>query len=197
MSKYRHYVDRVKDEIAQYLAELPEGELPLTLDNWAAIAGCSYRELVRGMQVCCNPLLTAYIARRKAWQDGMDAEVAALPSYESKYLHPIATKYDRPIRRVRSVALRLGVPAPTTRKPVDLAKIRAVAKPGMCLQTLAEAADTTVDGLRSANLRGTLAMAVRLRREKLVGSRFAYVVAEVVGQKEVSRTKATATKKKQ
>lgn len=197
MSKYRAYVEAVQAEIAQYLKELPASELPMPLDNWAAIAGCSYYELAGGMRSCCNDLLQDYYNRRKAWQASMDAEVAALPTYEAKYLRPIAEKYDRPIGRVRAVAVRLGVPAPTTRKPVDLDRVKAVAQPGMRLAALAEAAGATVEGLLSANLRGTLAMVVRLRRETDAGSRFRYVVDSVVGQNNIPRTKATATKKKQ
>jgi hypothetical protein len=130
----------VMREIAEHLATRKPTDPLIRLDNWAAMAGLTYRELygrTRWKQEY-RDIIEQYMAASRAYHEAVHAELRAAGANHIAYLRPIAEKFDIPMKTLRNKARRLCLANIGPRR-ISVAKCVAHAQVGMTLAELAQA----------------------------------------------------------
>ena len=129
----------VMREIAEHLATRKPTDPLIRLDNWAAMAGLTYRELygrTRWHQAY-RDIIEQYMAASRAYHDAVHEALRAAGANHIAYLRPIAEQFGISMKTLRNKALRLGL-ANIGPQRISVAKCVAHAQVGMTLAELAQ-----------------------------------------------------------
>ena len=96
-------------EMREYLAQTKRTEMPMSLDNWAAMVGRSYSQMRTALQHLDPVLLRAYLNHRRKHRLAVENALKKLKVYTSTYTKPIAEKYGLTQKDMRRIRARLGL----------------------------------------------------------------------------------------
>ncbi len=130
----------VMREIAEHLATRKPNDPLIRLDNWAAMAGLTYRELYGRTKwnKAYKDIIEQYMAASRAYHDAVHEALRAAGANHIAYLRPIAEQFGMSMKTLRNKAARLGLTNIGPQR-ISVDKCVAHAQVGMTLVELAQA----------------------------------------------------------
>jgi hypothetical protein len=130
----------VMREIAEHLATRKPNDPLIRLDNWAAMAGLTYRELYGRTKwnKAYKDIIEQYMAASRAYHDAVHEALRAAGANHIAYLRPIAEQFGMSMKTLRNKAARLGLTNIGPQR-ISVDKCVANAQVGMTLVELAQA----------------------------------------------------------
>jgi len=145
-------------EVRDYLSSLKPTELPMSLDNWAAMVGLDYKHFRVAMMHLDRKLYRAYVDHRTSFWKMIEEDLRSLagsPDYTAKYTRPIVEKYGITFKDIQRIRTRLGLMCVPKYSRVAEAAMKVI-KEGMTLMDLAEASGLTLQQIQGMQSRGHL-----------------------------------------
>jgi hypothetical protein len=133
--------EEVIQELSEWIDQRNPEEPPIRLDNWAAMADMTYRDFFeRGRRKPYASILRRYFAASRAWHEAIHTALREAGVNDIVYIREIAARFGALEKTVRNKAQRLGLPSSTRKQKISIKRCLEVAKLGMTLDELANAA---------------------------------------------------------